>query len=105
MIQMPDLTAVTGKPVDQSVIEKDGSSTLSYSDISPEDYEAFSRALAASGCSLADYAVKGSVLTAHIVKETDSLTVVYDFTLNTMTLTSILIPQSLIMSRMVFCPH
>ena len=79
---MPSLTAVTGQAASASFGQQRG-----YTGVSAADYTRFGKALSGAGCALSGYSTAGTVLTANVTKGGYRLTVSYDYTARTLSLT------------------
>ena len=87
LCHMPDLAAAAGKTAAKTSKTNNGGTVLTYTDVTENDYNSLSRALYAAGCSLEGYSLSGSSLTASVKKEEGEMSLVYDYTRQTLQLT------------------
>ena len=77
-VEMPSLTAVLLREADTVSENEDGSRTVFFSNVSEDDFDAFSEYMDTKGCALSDYSIEGSVFSATIEKQGANFSFVYD---------------------------
>lgn len=77
-VEMPSLSAVVLRPADEESTDADGNRTVTYRNVSGNEFDLFSQYLVGFGCTLSDYSVEEKVMTAEIAKDD----AVFSFTYN-----------------------
>ena len=85
--RIPDLTSATGKMPVTNKSSDTGETIQHYTDVTAQDYEAFSKVLASAGCIADSFSVAGSALTVQVSKQHGRLSLLYDYTNETLDLT------------------
>ena len=77
--EMPSIRKIVQRDPDTTEALEDGSSVVTFKGVSEDEYESFSAYLSEFGCTLADYSMDGTVLTASLEKNGHTFTFSYDY--------------------------
>ncbi len=77
-VDMPSMSAVLLRVSDSEETLADGSRKVVFTNVTEDDFDAFSEYMDSFGCALADYTIDGAVFTATIEKQGASFSFAYD---------------------------
>ncbi len=77
-VDMPSMSAVLSRVSDREETLADGSRKVVYTNVTEDDFDAFSEYMDSFGCALADYTIEGAIFTATIEKQGASFSFAYD---------------------------